>query len=138
MMRLPRWHTRPRGYAGDRGSVTLEVAILFPVVLIILLTITQAALWFHARELALAAAQEGVRAGRVDGATTATGIAGARTYITEHAARSLYDTNVSATGSTETDIHIVVTGRPPSLLPGLTIHIRQQARGPRERFTSPR
>ena len=53
---------------GDRGSVTLEVSILAPVLLLVVFTIIQVGLWSYARSLALGAAQEGVAAGRAYGA----------------------------------------------------------------------
>ena len=45
---------------GDRGSASLEIAILAPALLLLTFVVVQAGLWFYARNLALAAAQEGV------------------------------------------------------------------------------
>lgn len=49
----------------DRGSSAIELAILAPMLLILTMIIIQFALWFQAREAALAAAQEGARDARV-------------------------------------------------------------------------
>jgi Flp pilus assembly protein TadG len=49
----------------DRGSSAVELAILAPALLILTMIIIQFALWFQARQAALAAAQEGARDARV-------------------------------------------------------------------------
>ena len=48
---------------GQDGSVSLEIAILAPALLLLVFSIVQGGLWFHARNLAQAAAQEGAAAG---------------------------------------------------------------------------
>lgn len=55
---------RRRRLSGDRGSSAIELAILAPVLLILSMMIIQFALWFQAREAALAAAEEGAREAR--------------------------------------------------------------------------
>lgn len=49
----------------DRGSSAIELAILAPALLILTMIIIQFALWFQARQAALAAAQEGAREARI-------------------------------------------------------------------------
>ena len=49
----------------DRGSSAVELAILAPALLLLTMIIIQFALWFQARQAALAAAQEGARLARV-------------------------------------------------------------------------
>jgi Flp pilus assembly protein TadG len=50
---------------GDRGASAVELAILAPALLILTMIVIQFALWFQARQAALAAAQEGARDARV-------------------------------------------------------------------------
>jgi Flp pilus assembly protein TadG len=50
---------------GDRGASAVELAILAPALLVLTMIVIQFALWFQAREAALAAAQEGARDARV-------------------------------------------------------------------------
>jgi Flp pilus assembly protein TadG len=57
--RWVRWRLR-----GDRGSSAIELAILAPLLLILTMIIIQFALWFQARQAALASAQEGSRIAR--------------------------------------------------------------------------
>jgi Flp pilus assembly protein TadG len=54
--------------AGDRGASAVELAILAPALLIATMLIIQFALWFDARNVALAAAQAGARVARAEAA----------------------------------------------------------------------
>lgn len=56
-----------RATGSESGAATTEVVLLFPVLLLVLLFSVQFGLWFHASHVALAAAQEGARAGREAG-----------------------------------------------------------------------
>jgi Flp pilus assembly protein TadG len=121
----------------DRGSATLELVIVFPVLLLIIFTVVQASLFFYARSLALAAAQEGVRAARAENAHLPDGVARARAFLTTTAGDSLLTPTVSSTGSSATQIRIRVTGRSLSVLPGVPgLTVSQEATGPKERFTT--
>ena len=51
--------------AGERGALALEFAIVFPLVLALTFGGVQVAFWYQARAMCQAAAQAGVRAGRV-------------------------------------------------------------------------
>ncbi len=115
--------------------MSLEIAILGPAILLLTFTIVQAGLWFYARSLALAAAQEGVNAGRAYGAPPHAGAARARAFITEQAGDSLTAASVTSAGSTVTTVRIQVTGRSLSVLPGIPgLAINQAAQASRERF----
>lgn len=67
----------------DRGSSAVELAILAPALLILTMIIIQFALWFQARQAALAAAQEGARDARVLSVNAAT--AGWKTQVHDDA-----------------------------------------------------
>ena len=124
------------------GSATLEIAILGPVLLLAIFSIVQAGMWFYARNLALAAAQEGVTSARTytaaaSGPALGAGAARARSFITRQAGDSLLSPVVAATGSA-TQVRVVVTGRSLWVLPGIAgFTVRQVATGPVERFTVP-
>lgn len=62
-----------RRLASDRGSATLELALLGPALLLLTLLIVQTAMWFHARQVAQAAAEQGARAARAYQGTEADG-----------------------------------------------------------------
>ena len=58
------------------------MVILFPVLLIMLFGAVQAGLYFHARNLAMSAAQEGARVAAAYDSTTGRGTAAAREFAT--------------------------------------------------------
>lgn len=121
----------------DGGSVSLEIAILAPALLLLIFSIVQAGLWFYARSLALAAAQEGVTSGRAYGADADTGISRAQSFLDQQAGDSLTRTSVSSAGSTATVVRIQVSGRALSVLPGVPgFEVTQSAVGSVERFTT--
>ena len=113
--------------------------MLFPVVLLILFGVIQGALYFHGRNVAMAAAEQGVRAARADGQTDRAGPATAR------ARAFLADTgelgNMTALSITPDiaagTVRVTVTARTISLLPGVRgPRISQTAAGVIERFTN--
>lgn len=121
----------------DRGSATLEVSILAPVLLLVVFTIIQVGLWSYARSLALGAAQEGVAAGRAYGASAEAGRARAQAFLDATAGDSLVG-SVVTTSATAGSLRVEVTGRALSVLPGVPgLPVRQRAEGPLERFTAP-
>ena len=139
--RPPAWTIRARRRAlcrggRDTGSATVEVAILFPVLLAVIVAIVQYGLWFHARSLALAAAQEGVTAARAYAADPAIGPGRAREFVQAHGADTLTDVTATATSPGAGQVGVQVTGRSLSLLPGVPgPAVTQSADGPVERFT---
>ena len=127
---------RPHARAGDRGSITLELAIVFPALLLIVTALVQYALWFHARSLALAAAQQGVSVARGYGSTPGAGRDSALAFVADHGADTLL--NPAATSTTSgTQVQVVVAGRSLSVLPGVAgPAVWQAAAGPVEHFTT--
>lgn len=123
--------------ARDAGSASVEVAILFPVVLLVVTAIVQYGLWFHARSIALAAAQEGVTAARLYQADPAAGPDRARAFVEAHGSDILTEVTATATVPGPDQIGVQVTGRALSLLPGMPgLAVSQSAEGPIERFTT--
>jgi len=105
-----------------------------PLLLLILFSGVQGAVYYHARTLAMAAAQEGARAAARENATLAAGTSAAKVFVTEVAGDSL--TAVTITGSrTPTTATITVRGSSLSLVPGWTPTVEQSASLPVERIT---
>ncbi len=128
--------TRAGRSSRERGSATLEVAILAPVLLLVVFTIVQVALWSYARSVALGAAQEGVAAARVVGSTAQAGRREAHDFL-DRAGDSVLAAQV-AVSVTATEVVVAVSGRSQSVLPGVPgLPVQQSARGPVERFTRP-
>ena len=120
---------------GDRGSSTLELVIVFPVVLLIICGGITAALFFHARNVALAAAQEGLRDASAVNGTGVDGEQRARQFLDQAGGNDvLRDINVTRDMGPNWAT-VTVTGKSLTLVPGMTLRIEQSATGPVERFT---
>jgi Flp pilus assembly protein TadG len=124
----------------ERGAATLELVVLFPVLMLIIFGVIQGALYYHGRNVALAAAEQGVRAGRTDGAGDPAAVAA------QQARQFLADTgeldNLTGLVITPTvvgdRVRVTVTARTVSLLPGVPgPRVSQAASGSLERFNSP-
>lgn len=121
----------------ERGASPVELAILLPAILLLLFASIQVAAVFLARTVALDAAQIAVGSTRVlDGVSAAEGEARARDFV-DRSGDWLTPTRVRVDKGAE-EVTATVQGRALSLIPGLTITVRQSARGPRERFTEDR
>jgi Flp pilus assembly protein TadG len=129
----------PRARAGDRGASAVELAVLAPVLLILIWLIIQYALWFQARQVALAAAQEGDRWARQNANTTL----GWEAIAAQHA-KDYYNglgTKVLGNGIGATarqsgpgQVEVVVTGQVASIMFGLPLSITEAVSGPIECF----
>lgn len=121
----------------ERGLITLEIAILFPVLLAVIVAIVQYGLWYHARSLALAAAQQGVTAARTYTAEPAAGTQAAREFLDTHAADTLTSVTITTATAGPGQVGVQVSGRAMSIVPGIPgLDVTQSAAGPIERFTT--
>ena len=127
--------TGPRPFRVDeRGSASVELVVLMPLLLLILFSSVQGAVYYHASTLAMAAAQEGARAASRENGTLAAGISAASAFVTDTAGDSL--TAVTISGSRTAAIAtITVTGSSLSLVPGWNPTVEQSASLPVERIT---
>jgi len=139
----PCWLARARASRqglppGQRGAVALEFAILFPLVLVLTFGGVQVAFWFQARAMCQAAAQAGVRAGRVLHAPAGAGAAAATAYLAATAGDTVGAPRVSESG-TATAVRVGCSGTALQVmpLPGLPLGVAQSAVAARERFTLP-
>ena len=120
-----------RRVRGDRGMTTIQVAILFPVVLFWIMLIVQYGLWWHAKQVANAAAAEAVDAAQVSTGTAGDGEEAAASYL----AQSGNLDNVTITVSREPTVVIVeVRGEAPQIVPGFAWPVAARSTAPVERF----
>ncbi len=118
----------------DRGSVTLEFAILIPGVLAMMFLCIQVALFSYARSVALTAAEEGVNAQRAYGAPAGAGKAKAKAFI-DRQGNTLTGATIT-TAIVGGEVRITVTATSPSLIPGFSGYtVSQSASGPVEKFS---
>ncbi len=132
--RLP---TRTRaGRPGEHGSVTVQMVILLPVVFLFMFMAMQGALWFHARAIALGAAQEGARVASADGSSGPAGAAAAASFVADAGGDGvLLGSRVNATRDA-TVATVTVTGNAHTVIPGWAPVIQQSATVPVEQLTS--
>jgi Flp pilus assembly protein TadG len=125
----------------ERGVAAVELAVLMPVILAAALLIVQVALWFHARQVAEAAAREGARVARsapIDsGDWPAAATAKATDIVRAIGPRLLGDATATTSEKEPDERFVTVTGNAVQvvpLLPSLTFTISATAGGPVECF----
>ena len=121
----------------DRGSVTLEVAILFVMVMALTFGAIQVGLWYSARNMCQAAAEAGARAGRVQNAASGSGAAAARTYLADVAGGLVVAPQVTE-ARTATTVTVQCSGQAQNVvpMPGFDISLAQSSTAGIERFTT--
>lgn len=121
--------------AGDRGSASIQLMILLPVMFLAMFTAMQAALYYHARAIAIAAAQEGAREAGSESGSRDSGVGVAKNFITQAGGSdALTSADVSASRSA-TIATVTVTGTSLSVIPGWNVTITQSSSVPVERLT---
>jgi Flp pilus assembly protein TadG len=120
--------------SGDRGAAATEVAIAMPLLLMLVLASVHLALWFHARQIVTAAAQEAARSARAYDAADSDGYTRAEQILTGLGTRSV--TNPAVVISRGAGIvTATVTGHSPVVIPGLVLDVSATSRSPIEAFT---
>ncbi|GAA4561102.1 TadE/TadG family type IV pilus assembly protein [Planotetraspora kaengkrachanensis] len=119
----------------ERGSATLEAVVVYPVVLLLIMLAVNTALWFHARNIALSAAQEGLRVARAHGSSLSAGQVTAERFARQVGGSFLLSPAVNV-GRTEDTVVVTVRGQAVSLVPLLDLTVDQVARAPMEKWTS--
>jgi Flp pilus assembly protein TadG len=107
--------------------------LAFPVLLLLLMVVIQVALWYHASSLADAAAQDGVRAARVQGASAADGIDRANQLLDQTGSSIIVARQVTASRTTDL-ARVEVQGHCIELVPFLTLPVHAVAESSTEVF----
>ena len=132
---------RARWCGDDRGSSSVEFAILFPIIVVLLFGGPQLAMWYFAREAAEAAAASAARAASAASAGSAPAEAGqtaADAYLAGLGTGTItgYAVTETDTGTTVTiHIHAEVPNAIP--LPGFRPTVDVTLSRAKERFTTP-
>jgi Flp pilus assembly protein TadG len=117
----------------DGGYSVLEVAIVLPVVFFLLMVLVQWAIVWHARSVASAAAQEGLRTAEAYTATAAAGKVDTDIYLAQVAPHALPDPQVTVTRS-PTAASVRVHAEVMSLIPFGHFSVDETVTGPVEKF----
>lgn len=120
----------------QRGSASVELVILLPALFAVLFLGMQAALYYHARTVAIAAAQEGARAAGGETGTEQHGTDAAQAFIDDAGEDVLLDAT-TAVERTPTTATVTVEAHSLSVIPGWNPVVRQSASVPVERLTTP-
>ena len=120
----------------ERGEAVTETVIVVPALLLLIMIVIQFGLWYHAQHVVQAAAQEGVRAARAEGATAGDGHDRALAFITQVGGNSVRGAEVTSERSRDV-VTVRVAGEAPAVVPGLRLGVRAAAASPVEEFTAP-
>ncbi|REE98315.1 TadE/TadG family type IV pilus assembly protein [Thermomonospora umbrina] len=120
----------------DEGVSSMELALLTPALILVILCVIQFAMVYHARHVALAAAQSGARVARgdVDGSWKAEAEAKARTSVRHVGGSLLTDLRTEATTDGADNRWVDVEGKAVRVIPFMTFRVHQRAGGPIECF----
>jgi Flp pilus assembly protein TadG len=121
----------------ERGSVSIELVILLPALFAVMFLGMQAALVYHARTVAIAAAQEGARAAGAEQGREADGVGAANDFIAEAGGDDVLTNTSTSADRTAAAATVTVTGFSLSVIPGWKVRITQSATVPVERLTAP-
>lgn len=117
----------------ERGSATVEMLMVMPVLMVILFAALQGGLYYYGRSAALAIANTGVRAAAVENGTTADCQAAAEAMGAK-VGDALTGVTIRCTRSA-TDAAVTVSGTTLSVVPLVLPHTRQSVSLPVERVT---
>ncbi len=134
---------RLRAGGGERGASAIELAVLTPLLIVVIFVTIQFALLYHARHVALAAAQAGARIARATAATNPSWQEPARRksfdYIRVIGPNLLERPSAvplvraDAAGN-PVEVGMEVHGGAVRLLPFLTLQVSERSEGAVERF----
>lgn len=128
------WRHRVRDVLrGERGSVSAELVIATPLLLLMLLVIVQFALWSHATHIAQAAASQGLAAARAQNGSAAAGTSSARQLLDQLAGGPLAGSAVTSDRGADS-ASVRISGTATSVVPFLSLPVHAEAVGSVERF----
>jgi hypothetical protein len=117
----------------EAGIATVEAVLVFPVLLLVIMVVFQFALWYHASGLATAAAQDGARAARAEGATSRDGQDRANGLL-DQTGRSILQGRHVLVSRTPAGTRVEVSGTCIVLVPGLHLPVDAVVESSTERF----
>ncbi|MBW0116278.1 TadE/TadG family type IV pilus assembly protein [Pseudonocardia abyssalis] len=123
---------------GERGGATsVQMAILWIAMITFILAVVQTALLYLAGQLALTAAEDGLRSGRYYGVGSAEQARrSAQDFIARTAGTTLGAPTVEAVLSDDgATLQVTVSGTVLAVVPGLELHVAKQATGAIEQVT---
>src|SRR3954452_6694499 len=126
-----------RAGRNQRGSASVELVILLPALFAVMFLGMQAALFYHARSIAIAAAQEGARAAGGENASAYDGISAANAFLTDVGGEDVLRGATADVDRTATTVTVTLRGSSLSVIPGWSPLVVQHASVTVERLTTP-
>lgn len=117
--------------------MSIELVILLPALFAVMFLGMQAALYHHARTVAIAAAQEGARAAGAEAGRETDGVRAADDFVAEAGGDDVLTGASSSANRSTTTVTVTVRGFSLSVIPGWTPSVEQSATVPVERVTAP-
>ena len=122
-----------RRVCDERGELTLQLAVLFPVLILFVYLSVQVGLWWHAGQIADAAVAEAVETAQIEGATDSDGADAAVWFLTQAG----YMENVTIqVGRTTKTVTATITGNAYQIIPIGNWPVSASATGPLEQTLS--
>jgi Flp pilus assembly protein TadG len=122
---------------GERGSVSIELVVLLPALFAVMFLGMQAALHYHAKTVAIAAAQQGARAAGTEQGRESDGVGAANDFLNEAGGEDVLTGTSTSANRTATTATVTVSGFSLSVIPGWNVRITQSASVPVEKVTAP-
>lgn len=116
---------------GEAGLTSTQLAVVMPALLFWIMLIVQYGLWFHAKQVAGAAAAEAIDVAQVPGNSAASAEAAARSFLALSGNLTHVTIEISPTADL---VSVRVSGQAPRLVPGITWTVASVAQAPLERF----
>lgn len=113
------------------------MVLLLPVLFAVMFLGMQAALFYHARTVAIAAAQEGAKAAGGENGKEADGVSAASSFVDEAGGDDVLPDATATANRTATTVTVTVRGHSLSVIPGWNPVIVHSASLPVERVTAP-
>lgn len=107
--------------------------MILPVLLLVVLTLVQFGVWYHANAVAKAAVAEAARAARAEGATDEDGRSRGSEFLAQAARTIVVDPQLTVSRDAEA-VHVELRAVAANVIPGLRLPIRAVAQSPLERF----
>ncbi|MFC6019990.1 TadE/TadG family type IV pilus assembly protein [Plantactinospora solaniradicis] len=127
----PRRHRHHLG--GDQGSVTTEVVLYAPLLMLLVLLGVQFATWGVAQLAVQHAANHALQTTRVEGGTVAAGQADANAVLTQIAGSLVSDRQIDVTRTADTAT-VQISATAPPVVPFLSLGVSTMVSAPVERF----
>lgn len=127
----------PRGgsEASESGSVTLELVIAAPLLVLLVSLLLQLGVLYHSENVLTAAAQAGVQEARTEAGTTGAGNQAAMNFMKVAAPDFIVKPSAKTElKDDETTVTVEVAGDAYAVLPWMRVHVTARATASRERF----